>query len=382
MKTLPNFHSAKNYLLFFILAVIVTMTSCSSDLSSVDNQGNKPETTEKIMNRASNTGCIAPANAADVANLLSNTGCFSDTSNHQIATGVIPYTVNSLLWTDGEKKGRFFAIPDNSMIGLFDDTPGVNPNNVKNAAFDFPVGSVIIKTFSNGALRVETRLLMRHANDGWAGYAYEWNDAQSDATLLSTSKSKNLGNLTHYFPSPEECMECHTTSTKVALGPETLQLNYTLHYTNDTKENYLDALYRLGYIENPVTYQSDKIYAVDDTSATLEQRARSYLHSNCAGCHRTGENAGGLADFRYNRAFTNTFNVCNDGDLGAAQPIPANFGIASAKVIAPGDASKSIVVIRMDRTGANQMPPVGRSTIDAKAVTVMKEWINSMSGCN
>ncbi len=382
MKTLSNFRHLKNYPLFFILVVAVITTGCSGELSSGDAQDNEPETTEKVLTRVSNTGCVAPENSVDVANLLSNTGCFSDTSTHQISAGVMPYTVNSLLWTDGEKKGRFFAIPDNSMIGLFDDTPGVSPNNVKNAAFDFPVGSVIIKTFSNGSFRVETRLLMRHANDGWAGYAYEWNDAQSDATLLSTSKSKNLGNLTHYFPSPAECMECHTASTKVALGPETLQLNYTQHYTDGTTENYLDALYRLGYIENPVTYQSDKIYAVDDTSATLEQRARSYLHSNCAGCHRTGENAGGLADFRYNRSFTDTFNVCNDGDLGAAQPIPANFGIAGAKVIAPGDASKSIVVTRMDRIGADQMPPVGRSTIDAKAVTVMKEWIDGMNGCD
>ncbi len=382
MKTLSKFYPLQNYRLLFISIAIMTITACGGESKSVNTQDEETGTIEKILDRANNAGCVAPENTTDVASLLSDTGCFGDTSNHQVASGVIPYTVNSLLWTDGEKKGRFFAIPDNSIISLFDDTPSINPNNVKNAAFDFPAGSVIIKTFSNGARRVETRLLMRHTNDGWAGYSYEWNDTQSDATLLSTSKSKNLGNLTHYFPSPSECMECHTASTKVALGPETLQLNYTQHYIDDTEENYLDALYRLGYIENPAIYQQDRIYAVDDTSATLEQRARSYLHSNCAGCHRTGENAGGFADFRYNRTFTDTFNVCNDADLGAAQPIPANFGITNAKVIDPGDASKSIVVIRMNRIGANQMPPFGRSTIDAKAVKVMKDWINGMSVCN
>jgi len=379
MKTLLNVHHSKLLRLLILLMIAITLTACGGD-GNGDDQTTAIETTEKILTRASNTGCVAPANAADVAYLLSNTGCFSDTSSHQVASGVVPYTVNSLLWTDGEKKGRFFAIPDGTMINLVDDTPGVDPNSYKNAVFDFPVGSVIIKTFSSGSLRVETRLLMHHANDGWAGYSYEWNDTQSDATLLATSKSKNFGTFTHYFPSPAECMECHTASTKVALGPETLQLNYTQHYTDGPDENYLDALYRLDYINNDhVTYQQDRIYALNDASATLEQRARSYLHSNCAGCHRRGENAGGFADFRYNHSFT---DVCNDEELGAAEPEDPKFGIPGAKVIAPGDASKSILVVRMNRLGADQMPPAGRLTIDREAVTVMENWINNMTGCN
>ncbi len=345
------------------------------------------EQTEKMLTRPSNTTCLAPADSADTAALLSQTGCFTtNIASHEVAPGVIPFTVNSLLWTDGEKKGRYFAIPDAEQITLTKDEIFIGtPNSYKNADLVFPVGSVIIKTFTNGDRRVETRLLMNHANDGWAGYSYEWNDAQTDATLLTASKTRNYGTFTHYFPSPTECMDCHTAEANVALGPETLQLNYTQYYTDNTEENYLTALDRLQYFQygTGVTqladYLNDRLYAVNDTSVSAQQRARSYLHSNCSGCHRPGvPNSGGLADFRYNRAFTNDQNVCNVTPAATDVTDPT-FGISGAKLIVPGHANQSIVVTRMNRTTEGLMPPKGRLTIDTAAVSVMQTWINSLT---
>lgn len=344
------------------------------------------ELTEKMLTQPSNATCLAPATSAGVATLLSQTGCFTSTATHTVASGVIPYTVNSLLWTDGEKKGRYFAIPDTEQITLTKDEIFIGTaNSYKNADMVFPIGSVIIKTFTNGDRRLETRLLMNHSTDGWVGYSYEWNDAQTDATLLTGAKTT----ATHYFPSPTECMDCHTAEANIALGPETLQLNYTLYYTDNTEENYLAALDRLGYFQygTGVTqladYLNDRLYAVNDTSVTLEQRARSYLHSNCSGCHRPGvPNSGGLADFRYNREFTGTVNVCNVPP--AATDVTDNtFSIGStARLIAPSNASKSIVLARMNRTTEGLMPPKGRQTIDTEAVTLMQSWINSLTTCD
>lgn len=373
-------HTPRALPTLFLLPFV--LTACGG--GGGDSIGTTPvEQTEKMLDRPSNATCLAPATSAEVPALLSETGCFTSTATHAVATGVIPYTVNSLLWTDGEKKGRYFAIPDGTTITLVKDEIYIgNPNSYKNADMDFPAGSVIIKTFTNGNQRMETRLLMNHSTDGWVGYSYEWNVAQTDATLLPGAKTT----ATHYFPSPTECMDCHTVSAKFALGPETLQLNYTLNYTDNTDENYLAALNRLGYLTygTGVTladFLNDRLYAVNDTSATLQQRARSYLHSNCSGCHRTGETAGGLADFRYNREFTGGVYVCNV--IPAATDVAdETFGISGAKLIVPGNASKSIVVTRMNRTTEGLMPPIGRSTVDTEAVSVMQSWINSLTACD
>ncbi|MEW5755956.1 MAG: hypothetical protein AB1810_06590 [Pseudomonadota bacterium] len=378
-----------------LLLLPLVLTACGGGDNPI---GTTPtELTERMTTRPPNpsdTGCVAPTNAADVPALLSQTGCFTDTAAHAVATGVIPFTVNSLLWTDGEKKGRYFAIPDGATITLVKDDNIGTFNSYKNADLVFPEGSVIIKTFSKGDQRVETRLLMNHANDGWKGYSYEWKADESDADLLPDSKTSNG----HYFPSPTQCMDCHTEQANIALGPETLQLNYTLNYTDNTEENYLEALDRLGYltygtgVTQLADFLSDRLYAVNDTSATLQQRARSYLHSNCSGCHRPGVETsdglipGGLADFRYNRKFDYDANL-DDGNVCKVTPAATDvtdetFGISGAKLIVPGNASKSIVVTRMNRTTEGLMPPVGRATVDSEAVSVMQSWINSLTACD
>ena len=52
---------------------------------------------------------------------------------------------------------------------------------------------------------------MHHDDGDWGGYSYEWNDAQTDATLLPSSKTKDLGDgQSWYFPSRTDCLRCHT----------------------------------------------------------------------------------------------------------------------------------------------------------------------------
>src|SRR5205823_6444908 len=96
--------------------------------------------------------------------------------------------------------------------------------------FNLPIGSVLMKEFRLGDRRVETRLLMRHSDGEWAGYSYEWNDAQTDATLLPAGKSRSLSGQTWTFPSRSQCLECHTAAAGRSLGLELGQLNRDLQY--------------------------------------------------------------------------------------------------------------------------------------------------------
>ena len=103
-----------------------------------------------------------------------------DPAAQEPAEGVIPYDLNSALFSDYAEKYRFIKLP-----------PGTHATYRDDDAFEFPVGTVIAKTFayprdardpSQGRRLIETRIL-KHEPDGWVGLPYVWNDAQTEATL-------------------------------------------------------------------------------------------------------------------------------------------------------------------------------------------------------
>src|SRR6185369_12203948 len=179
-----------------------------------------------------------PATAAAFPQTLRATGCFDPANAARPAAALVPYDVNAALWADGADKERYFAIPDGSRIHVGAD-----------GDWDFPDGSVLVKTFLLGGERVETRLLMRHPGGTWAGYSYEWNDAQDDAALLSAGKTKAVAGQSWAFPSRAECMECHTGAAGRSLGLETAQLDRA---TASGGANQLTTLDALGVLDAPV----------------------------------------------------------------------------------------------------------------------------------
>lgn len=301
---------------------------------------------------------------SNIPTTISESGCFSSTQEKTLAPGVVPFDVRSKLWSDGARKERHFAIPDGQTVSLEAD-----------GDFHFPVGSVLIKNFMDGNTWLETRLFMHHAT-GWAGYSYEWLPDGSDANLLSGAKTIDTGNFVHSFPSSGECLQCHTGAAGSSLGLEAGQLDWDLTYpVSGLTENQADALASAGYIAtSPTSDQRPYLPALDDDTATLEQRARSYLHSNCAGCHRPG-GPGNLVDLRIQTALT---------DTGACDQIPnaGNMMIENARIIAPGDAQRSVLYTRMRDLGEYRMPPIGSLIEDTSATTLIANWINSLSGCS
>ncbi len=294
-----------------------------------------------------------------VAAKLSDTGCFSDTATQTVASGVVGYTVNSPLWSDGASKQRYFGIPDDSRISF-------------NAAgeFIFPDRSVLIKNFSHRGQIVETRLFMKHL-DGWAGYSYQWNRDKTDAELLDRHAETVLdANYTHIFPSPGECMQCHTAVAGFSLGAETLQLN-----TGDS-ENALEQLYQRSYLDQPVpaALMQVRLFGLKDDNASLEQRARSYLHSNCSNCHRPGGPIAGI-DLRFQTPFADT-GLCN------TVPLYGNLGQSGARLVAPGDATRSVLSLRMQALDSRRMPPIASKQVDTAAVDIINDWINGLAACD
>jgi uncharacterized repeat protein (TIGR03806 family) len=305
------------------------------------------------------------AGAVSVPARLSGWGCFQSADVAEFSGSVIPYEINALLWTDFAGKERFMAIPNGSTLSI--DNEG---------RLVFPPGSVLGKHFRLNGELVETRLLMYHANSGWRGYSYEWNESLSDADLLTTAKDKSVGNQTWHYPSPTECLLCHTGVAGVALGPELGQLNRDFSYPAGSA-NQLITLESIGLLDTPLSerQRSEVYYAIDDTAYSAERRARSYLHSNCAMCHQPGGTGGGSLDLRMSTSLAAT-GLCNQA------PLVGNLGLINPVLLEPGAPDNSILVLRMESLDITRMPPLGSNRVDTRAVAVVREWIAGLEGCD
>lgn len=342
-----------------------------------------------IEARPTNQTCKRPPARDQAAPLLSQTGCVDPANPKLPAPGVIPYAVASPLWSDGAKKDRFMALPDGAFIRVKDcqrDPSACEPGNPAfsqdEGDWDFPDGTVLVKNFAIGERMVETRLLVRADADNWWGYSYAWREDQSDAELLPSSTDGELreittpdGKQTWHYPSRTQCLQCHTDTSGRALGPETSQLNIDFVYPNGVKGNQIETLIHAGFFEPGQEPRSRPAYPDPaDTSLPIEARARSYLHSNCAVCHRPGADASTTIDLRFEATFEET-QLCD------VPPEKGDFGPDFMR-LKPGDPEKSVLSVRMHTLDPQmRMPRIGTMVVDELGVTVVDEWIRSLTGC-
>lgn len=331
---------------------------------------------------------------------LSETGLFANTKHNQPAPGVIPYSVNAQLWSDGAKKERFLALPGTEQIE-FDTVlypqgaPGALPG------WRFPDGTVLVKTFAlemekgnPASLRkLETRLLHYEAIPGneevgaqvWHGYTYLWNEDQTDAELLEKGGADRTYTIkdasveggerkqTWHFPSRAECALCHNMSAKYALGVTTQQMNRDHDY-DGVVANQLDTLDHIGVFTAPLPKPVSELPTLADYAdphATIDTRARSYLQANCAHCHRKW--GGGNAEFQLLSTLPLAETGTVNGPLGQG-----TFDLKNPKLLVPGNPDRSMILYRMQKTGLGRMPHIASNVVDTEAVEIVRKWIEEM----
>ena len=301
---------------------------------------------------------------------LSGTGCFTDLATMTPAQGVLPYTVNASLWHDGAQSERYLVLPGGGKMAA-----------APVGAWTLPAGTRLIKTFvferpGEEPFRVETRFVVVDA-DGVRAYAYRWNDAQTDAELVSDASEWSFDVLgeptTWHFPSRSQCLSCHNAAAGHVLGWHTGQLNRE-GAIGGVVGNQLSLFDQLGVVTGlpaaPAQYPDPA-----DTAAPAAARARAALFANCATCHLENGPTTTPLDLRFETALADT-QACD------VDPEKGDLGVAGAKILMPGVPEKSTLALRMRSLGPERMPNLGSFVVDGSTAELVEAWIAGLPGCS
>lgn len=299
------------------------------------------------------------------------------------AGGIIPYDINTPLFSDYSHKARFVKIPQ--------EQKAVYNNH---SVFDFPVGTVLIKNFyyprdfrdeSKGREILETRLLILKEK-GWTALPYIWNDEQTEAFLEVAGGRREISwvhddgsekRISYSIPNVNQCKGCHLKGTAlVPIGPSARQLNKEFVY-RDGKMNQLLRWRDAGILEGLPEKLSDCPKVPDWSNpddGTVEERARAYLDINCGHCHSALGPAG-------TSGLMLDIHESDPTRLGIYKmPVAAGRGSGNNLYdIVPGKPEESITVFRMKSLDPGvMMPEMGRKLVHAEGVRAVEEWIRQM----
>lgn len=318
-----------------------------------------------------------------VPDKLSAYGFFAGNIAQQTpAEGVMPYQLNTPLFSDYAEKLRFVKLPAGQAARY-------NATEV----MDFPVGTMIIKTFyfpadfrdaSKGRRLMETRLLVRETS-GWKGLEYIWNDDQTDAILDVAGDRKTVAYVDnqghkqeqeYVMPNLNQCKSCHNRNEVMTpIGPSARQLNGSFSYSQGA-ENQLVAWQKQGLLTDlpDLTNVPKAPVWNDPATGSLNDRARIWLDINCAHCHRPE-----------GPASTSGLNLSvheqNPAAWGVGKtPVAAGRGSGNRRYdIVPGHPDQSILAYRLESTDPGvMMPEVSRKVTHREGVALIREWITSL----
>ncbi|MEQ9465566.1 MAG: parallel beta-helix domain-containing protein [Haliea sp.] len=367
------------------------------DSPEVIAEGERPPTEAEIAELCNPVGDEVNFDAVEVScRELAGYNLFADDREpRQEANGGIGYELTTALFTDYASKYRFIYVPD-----------GLQAAYSSRDVFDFPVGTIIAKTFTMprdflnpgaGEIIIETRLLI-HRRHGWATLPYIWREDGSGADLvvaggrrtLAWIHSDGMSRSTDYvIPDANSCKTCHGVTrpetgsavnletVNLPIGPKARFLNRDNVYAGENA-NQLAHMAEQGVLAG----LPDELATIDtaadweDPAQPLQARAKAYLDINCAHCHSPGgfaSNSGMFLEFW--REVDSSYGICKP-------PVAAGAGSGGLQFdFVPGNADASITVFRMNSNDPDvRMPEIGRSIIHDEAVALMRAWLNSLTG--
>ena len=305
---------------------------------------------------------------------LSESGLFSSVEKLEPGPGVVPYEIIAAPFEDSACAERWVAVRGGDQIHA------ASPET-----WAFPDGAVLVKTvFVDEAARkarkpVETQLLHFEAGS-WRPYTYAWDGSGRDAALVPAEglrtkvPTANGAERAWKFSSRVECTLCHNfQGAGNVLGVNTLQLNRDVEVSGEPKSQ-LRQLEAIGLLRSPLPDVPERLPRLTNPAhpdESIERRARSFLHVNCSHCH--DEHRGGQSPMRL--GFTRPREAMAVVDT---KPLLGGFGLDDPRIVAPGDATRSVLFYRLSTMGGGHMPRLGPRRVDRVGVDVVASWITSL----
>ena len=295
---------------------------------------------------------------------------------------VLPYDLNSPLFSDHAAKARFVWMPE-----------GTAATYVADDVLNFPANTVLIKNFyyendetdpSKGTNRIETRLLINRG-DEWEAVGYIWNEDQTDAyrevigdiqEISWVDKAGESHDINYIIPNKNQCKSCHAVGKKqVPIGPKVRNLNKSYPYA-DGSMNQLDKWAAVGYLTGyePTADHPRVANWEDESSGTLQERALAYLDINCGHCH----NPDGSANTSGLHLVADAVPDMSLGIYKATVSAGAGTGGHTYSVV-PGNPEESIMIYRMSSTDPGaMMPELGRTIVHKEGIALISNWIKNL----
>lgn len=301
---------------------------------------------------------------------LSETGLFADVTKQVPAAGVHEFSVTEPMWQDGLGAYRFIALPGESKVEA--NITKKPDGSVSGSKVVWPKDAVLAKTLQTPNKLIETQVL-HFDGETWNGYSYRWDGSQTDAELVGVNGAEQevvipgATDVHHRFHARAECARCHTPWTGFALGFQPQQLRGI-----DRDMSAREAAVTLGLVNEAFfEISASRTVFSHDRDADLEARARSWLHANCAHCHR--QHGGGSVALKVNIDLP-----LAEAELIGEKPLRGDMGIEEARLIAPGTPWRSALLARIARTGAGRMPIIGSHEVDEHGYELLWQWIEDL----
>lgn len=308
---------------------------------------------------------------------LSETGLFENTSQQTLSKGVVRFSIEQPMWQDDAVAEHYLGLPSDSKVTVYNSPQPLSHMAMFASRLHYPAGTVLAKTIRQNNHNIETQVLYFDGTR-WHGYTYIWNDEQTDAELAPREgKEIRFGDgepKRWRVHSRTECFQCHNPwpETTLAFTPE------QLHQVSKGRDSTWLQLCEKGYIQTvdanqkPVPAEACvRIALRSDNVASLEDRARSYLHANCAHCHQFGAGTGVALDLRRP-------NSMQELKMVSVTPEKGKFGFVDSKLIDPGKSDNSILLYRLASSSVGHMPHIGAREVDFAGVALLANWIDSM----
>lgn len=361
---------------------------------------------------------------------LSHYGLFADPAEPRSGAhgNSMPFDLTTALFSDYAIKYRIVFLPPGEPARWRDSSGGPNTH------VDFPVGTVIAKTFAfrnevNGEITeniVETRLLIKRDSDNgiiWQGLPYVWETTAAGNTraVLAVAgttaavswdyldpdpnvvdengeRMRYSGSTDNYqVPQAAQCVTCHAREFLEAgtapIGPKVRGLNRDYDYGAAGVRNQLEFWCDSGFMVDcpadlsgierlPEWNVPGSSGFAANSDEDVEARTRAYFENNCAHCH----NPRGVA--KSTRMFLDQF-IEVEGQV-SDRPVDRDHGICKSPVasgrgtgdrlhdIVPGDPDASILEFRVNNAddSAIRMPPVARSVRHDEGHALIRDWIS------